>query len=72
MVTKKVFEMKERVKAYMKKVPGGTQVDVERMATDLIGILKFNEMTKDEFLSLLEYTWDNTEIIVVADEETLQ
>ena len=72
MATKKVFEMNERVNAYLKKVPGGTEVDVERMAMDLIGILKFNGMTKDEFLSLLEDTWDNTEIVVNTDKETLQ
>ena len=64
--------MKERIKSYLKEVPEGTEVNVEGMAIDLIGVLKFNGMTKDEFLSLLEDTWDNTEIVVTTDKETLQ
>ena len=64
--------MKERIKSYMKEVPEGTEVNVEGMAIDLIGVLKFNGMTKDEFLSLLEDTWDRTEIVVSVDEVTLQ
>ena len=62
----------ERLNAYSTRVPGGTKVDVEGMAVDLVSVMKAFGCPRHEFLELMAQTWDSVEVAVDYSKVTKQ
>jgi hypothetical protein len=52
-----------RVNAYTRPdAKGGVIVDVQGMARDLVMVLKWNMMPKEEFTALMDQMWDDVHV----------